>query len=199
MVDIKSSNNNEMLVQVPKQKSVIASQIKLNDHTSFQVHFDVYLEEYFYILLQEKTANSPFYYHNSYTLEELQSKHDIFLTCKTLQKVKERFTELFKNKKVKLISKENGKIIEILMEAKLFCETCILKFELNREIVAIEKDKKILELYDITKKKLNKLNEIVRYLNKNKKNNNRIRKIINELSRIINEYDIPGMEIIDSV
>ena len=83
------------------------------------------------------------------TLEALKQKSNKFALIKNLENFRNFFNEKLKNKEVKLISKDNIKIIEFPLE--IFCEKELINFQLEK--INIEKE-------DLLEKICNELNQL---------------------------------------
>ena len=103
----KKKMNLRMSQDVPEQITVIKKELamKSDKDTSFDIYFDIYHsenEDYLYIKLIENSAVSPFYYHKSFTLEDLRQCHRIF-NAVNIDQVKEALKKSFQFNKIKLV------------------------------------------------------------------------------------------------
>ena len=147
----------KMSLEVPKQPTVIKTQLPIDNDTSFDIYFDIYngdRKKYLYIKLMENTAVAPFYYDRSYTIEELRELDSIFMSV-DIDKAKKHLKDLFDNKKVELNYNEETGGITMILEVRLFYIAYPIKFELYKEMIPEnEKDEQLNNLYNIDKKKL---------------------------------------------
>ena len=170
----------EMSLIVPKQNTVIKTRISLNEDTKFLVNFDLY-QNYLYIAFSEETAHAPFIYDKSYSFEELKNIHAIFGACNNLKEIKDRINQLFKNKRVSINLIEKGEKIEIILEPDFWIGKISIKLEIDKEMVPkSEKDKKLIELYEIVKKNYIKLKNISSYIQSNEAENPTFINLINQ-------------------
>ena len=153
----KSELNLQMSEEVPNQETVSKEVLEIDEEdTSFDIYYDIYEEKYLYIKLQENTAIAPFYYNASYDIEELRNLDDIFKAIE-INKVKGHLKDLFDNKKIKLLYKDQDKKVIIMqLEVVLFIKAYKIDFELDKVMIPEnEKDQMMNKLYNITKEKLN--------------------------------------------
>lgn len=148
--------NLKMSKSLFNQPNVIKRQLPIDSDTSFDIFFDIFKGEskdYLYIKLVENSAVSPFYYNRSYTLEDLQILHRIFL-ADNMDQVKEDLKDLFTHNKVKLFYAKNNDGIIMELEVYLFMKIYKINFELYKEIIPEEeKDAQLNNLYYINKRK----------------------------------------------
>ena len=171
--------------------------LPIDDDTSFDIFCDVYngeTQNYLYIKMKEYTAKAPFFYNRSYELKELYENNLIFKTCDSIEEVRDYLKVLFEQNKVRLRydEEDNQEIIIMEMDAILFADPIKIEFELYREMVPEDKkDDKLIELYEWNKNKLKKIKEIYSFINNEKGEDSE------ELIRLIERCEIPGIEIED--
>ena len=136
------------------------AQLKVNEDTEYNIFYDICQEDdqkFLYIKLEEITANAPFYYNRSYTIEELHAIHKIFKVFDKddFEELLSYLKDLFDNGKIKLsFADPNEDIIEVELNVILFSKSFNLNFELYREMIPNKKDEKMIELYELNKKNL---------------------------------------------
>lgn len=104
------------------------------------------------------------------TLELLKQKSDKFVLIKNLENFRNFFYEKLKNKEIKLISKDNIKILELTFE--IFCEKEIINFQLEK--INIEKE-------DLLEKICNELNQLREKYEKIEEENIKLKNDIEEM------------------
>lgn len=114
-------------------------------------------------------------------MDLLKQKSEKFILIKSLEFFRNFFCEKLKNKEIKLISKQNQKILEVPIE--IFCEKELINF--NLEKIKLEKE----DLLEQLCMEINKLNE--KYEKINEENN----KLKSELEEMKNKYDILNNEL----
>ena len=186
-VDLKLS------LKIRDEKTAYTTKLPINEDTSFDIVYDVYEsdnKQYLYIKMDENTATSPFFYNRSYELEELHQINRIFKTCDTLKEVKEYMKLLFDKNKIRLKYKDDEDIIALELDTILFITPIKIDLDLYREMFPQEeKDNMLLCLYDIDKKKLDKLKNIYKLILSKKDDENS-----KKLFDLFKNYDIPGIE-----
>ena len=160
--------NNES--HAPTNESIIEDE----NHYKYKIFFEIKDKSGIITLINSGICNI-FKYQCSITLDTLMQKSEKFSLIKSLDKFRNFFYEKLKNKEIKLISKENQKIIEIPLE--IFCEKEIINF--NLEKIKIEKD----DLIDKLCLEINQLNE--KYEKVSEENN----KLKSELEDMKIKYD----------
>ena len=160
--------NNES--HAPTNESIIEDE----NHYKYKIFFEI-KDKSGIITLINSGICAIFKYQCSITLDTLMQKSEKFSLIKSLDKFRNFFYEKLKNKEIKLISKENQKIIEIPLE--IFCEKEIINF--NLEKIKIEKD----DLIDKLCLEINQLNE--KYEKVSEENN----KLKSELEDMKIKYD----------
>ena len=69
------------IAKMPHDPKSEGDKLKINQDTSYDIFYDIYIkdeESYFYIKMIENTANAPFYYIRSYTIQDLYKINKIF-------------------------------------------------------------------------------------------------------------------------
>ena len=188
-IDLKLAPNFEKRINAKK------AILPIDNDTAYDIYFDIceYEEnKYLYIKMIENTANAPFYYNKSYTIEDLHSLHKIF-KADNIDEVKMDLKTLFEQKKIKLSFDKNKEIILMELDVINFATNYKINFELYKEMIPFdEKDQKLIDLYNIEKQKLKALKEI-NLLIKNLKGNKGEKDFIFELKKKIDFYEIPGL------
>ena len=188
-IDLKLAPNFEKRINVNK------AILPIDNDTAYDIYFDIceYEEnKYLYIKMIENTANAPFYYNKSYTIEDLHSLHKIF-KADNIDEVKIDLKTLFEQKKIKLSFDKNKEIILMELDVINFATNYKINFELYKEMIPFEeKDQRLIDLYNIEKQKLKALKEII-LLFKNLKGNKGEKDFISELKKKIDFYEIPGL------
>lgn len=177
-----------------------AEHLKINQDTSFDIFYDIYDnddEKFFYIIMKENTANAPFYYIRSYTIQDLHGKNKIFKVFEedNFDEITNYMKRLFEKKKVKISYIENKEdIINIELNVILFANEDKIYFELYREMIPYEeKDQKLLDLYNEQKNR-NKVLKEIQSLLKSFNINQIDKEIINNINKILKSKEIPGIE-----
>ena len=188
-IDLKLAPNFEKRINANK------AILPIDNDTAYDIYFDIceYEEnKYLYIKMIENTANAPFYYNKSYTIEDLHSLHKIF-KADNIDEVKIDLKTLFEQKKIKLSFDKNKEIILMELDVINFATNYKINFELYKEMIPFEeKDQRLIDLYNIEKQKLKALKEII-LLFKNLKGNKGEKDFISELKKKIDFYEIPGL------
>ena len=188
------------LLRMEKQPD---NKLKLNQEnqdTSFDIFYDIFYkdnERYFYIIMQENTANAPFYYIRSYTIKDLHDINKIFKVFEenNFDEIKGYMKTLFEKKKIVLTFELNREdIINMELNVVLFANPDKINLKLYREMIPQEeKDQKLLELYNLQKNKNKLLKEIKSIIEANI-GNKKNKEIINNISHILTSIEIPGIE-----
>ena len=188
-IDLKLAPNFEKRINANK------AILPIDNDTAYDIYFDIceYEEnKYLYIKMIENTANAPFYYNKSYTIEDLHSLHKIF-KADNIDEVKIDLKTLFDQKKIKLSFDKNKEIILMELDVINFATNYKINFELYKEMIPFEeKDQRLIDLYNIEKQKLKALKEII-LLFKNLKGNKGEKDFISELKKKIDFFEIPGL------
>ena len=189
-LSIRKDIDSTLCWTIIKQHTVEKTKLWINEDTCYDIFYDVYDGKYFYIKMEENTAFAPFIYNRSYELEELQKLNKIFKSCCTIEKVKEHIKSLFNQKKIRLRFEEDGEIIRMEMDVVFFCTPLVISFDLYREMTPPEdKDKHLLDLYNLNKLKLKQLKELYSFIQKNDiKNDEKIKSLFKNI-------EIPGIEV----
>jgi hypothetical protein len=194
---VKKEHDKIMSIEVPNKPTSLVEELAIDEDTSFNIYYDICNHEntdYFYIKMVEKTAEAPFYYNRSFTIEELQEVDNSWKSC-DLKDVKEHIKTLFNKKKIKLFyDNDNDKeIIKMELSILLFEDKYKIYFKLYREMVPEEmKDEELLNLYEIEKNKIKMIKELSSILNNF---SNQEEKAIGEkLKQLIFQFEIPGIE-----
>ena len=171
-----------------------------NQDTSFDIFYDIYYkdnESFFYIIMQENTANAPFYFIRSYTIEELHKIKKIFRVFQEddFEEIKSYMKELFEKKKVCLsFELDREDIINMQLNVGLFAREDKVILQLYREMIPQEeKDQKLLDLYNLEKDKIKLLKQI-KLIAETFNGNQQDKEIINYIKNILNSTEIPGIE-----
>ena len=144
-----------------------------------------------FLELKDKTAiitliNSGIYNTYKYqciiTLESLKQKSDKFSLLKSLDNFRNFFYEKLKNKEIKLISKDNIKILELTFE--IFCEKEMINFQLEK--INIEKE-------DLLEKICNEINQLREKYEKVEEENIKLKAEIEDMK---NKYEELNKELI---
>ena len=188
-IDLKLAPNFEKRINANK------AILPIDNDTAYDIYFDIceYEEnKYLYIKMIENTANAPFYYNKSYTIEDLHSLHKIF-KADNIDEVKIDLKTLFEQKKIKLSFDKNKEIILMELDVINFATNYKINFELYKEMIPFEeKDQRLIDLYNIEKQKLKVLKEINLLIEKLKGNKGE-KDFISELKKKIDFYEIPGL------
>ena len=171
-----------------------------NQDTSFDIFYDIFYkdnERYFYIIMQENTANAPFYYIRSYTIKDLHDINKIFKVFEenNFEEIKGYMKTLFEKKKIVLTFELNSEdIINMELNVVLFANPDKINLKLYREMIPQEeKDQKLLDLYNLQKNKNQLLKEIKSIIESNI-GNKQNKEIINNIAHILTSLEIPGIE-----
>ena len=182
-----------------KQLNVEKVQLPINNDTSFDIYYDICEwenEKYLYIKMIENTANAPFYYNKSYSIEDLYNLHKIF-KADDIEEAKEDIKTLFEKGKITLLFDKNECIVIMKLDVINFATNYKINFELYREMIPQEeKDQKLIDLYDLEKKNLKYLKEFLSFLI-NLQEKKEEMEIIEELMKKINSSEIPGIETVN--
>ena len=176
------------------------TQLKINDDTEYNIFYDICEEngeKLLYIKLEEITSDAPFYYNRSYSIEQLHKIHKIFKAFDKddFEDFLSYFKELFDKGRIKLsFVDSNEERIKLELNAILVSRDLKLYFELYREMIPNKKDEKLLELYELTKKKLKLLKEIKILADQFNQGNPQEKEIISKVKDIYNNFEIPGIE-----
>ena len=160
----------------PPNESIIEDE----NHYKFKIFFELKENSAIITLLNSGICNI-FKYQCKITLDLLKQKSEKFILIKSLEFFRNFFCEKLKNKEIKLISKQNQKILEMPIE--IFCEKELINF--NLEKIKLEKE----DLLEQLCMEINKLNE--KYEKINEENN----KLKSELEEMKNKYDILNNEL----
>ena len=190
-IDLKLSQDESFLSKAEK------AQLSINKDTAYNIYYNSYDsgdEQFLYLKLEENTADAPFFYHRTYDINELHLLHKIFKSDDDVFQVKDDLKSMFKCNKIKIsFQNANEDIIEMHLDVMNFAQNYIINFDLYKEMIPEGKDDKLISLYDLTKSKLKLIKEI-KFLLNNSKGNKDDNKIIEELKKIINSKEIPGLE-----
>ena len=171
-----------------------------NQDTSFDIFYDIFNkdnESFFYIIMQENTANAPFYYIRSFTIKDLHDINKIFKVFEenNFDEIKGYMQTLFEKNKIILTFELNREdIINMELNVVLFANPDKINLKLYREMIPQEeKDQKLLELYNLEKNKNKLLKEIKSIIEANV-GNQKNKEIINNIKHILTSIEIPGIE-----
>ena len=187
------------IAKMPHDPKSEGDKLKINQDTSYDIFYDIYIkdeESYFYIKMIENTANAPFYYIRSYTIQDLYKINKIFKVFENdnFGEIKNYMKKLFEKNKIQLKYEQNEDIINMQLNVILFANEDKINFELYREMIPYEEqDEKLLDLYNQHKNK-NKLIKEIKLLLNNFNGNQKDQQIINYLNNLINSKIIPGIE-----
>lgn len=189
-IDLKLAPHFETNLNVEKVK------LAVNKDTSYDIYYDICEyenEKYLFIKMIENTANAPFYYNRSYSIEDLHNLHKIF-KADDIDEAKQDLKTLFNQGKICLNFEKDENIIIMKLDVILFANNYKINIDLYREMIpAEEKDQRLIELYNINKKKLKYLKEIFIFKEKYRGNKNEI-DIIEKIRTIFDNLEIPGIE-----
>ena len=172
--------------------------LEINEDTEFRIFYDIYNDEdekYFYIKMVETTADAPFYYIRSYTINELHQLNKIFKVFENdnFEEIKKYMNTLFEKNKIKLNFEQNEEIIKMNLDVILFADKDKVSFELYREMIPNEKkDSKLLDLYSSEKDKNKVIKQIYSFVYNFK--GNKDKEIIDNLKKLLKSKEIPGIE-----
>ena len=176
------------------------TELKINEDTEYNIFYDICEEngeKLLYIKLEEITSDAPFYYNRSYSIEQLHEIHKIFKAFDKddFEDFLSYFKELFDKGRIKLsFADSSEERIKLELNAILVSRDLRLYFELYREMIPNKKDEKLLELYELTKKKLKLLKEIKIFTDQFNQGNPQEKEIISKIKEIYNNFEIPGIE-----
>ena len=176
------------------------TELKINEDTEYNIFYDICEEngeKLLYIKLEEITSDAPFYYNRSYSIEQLHEIHKIFKAFDKddFEDFLSYFKELFDKGRIKLsFADSSEERIKLELNAILVSRDLRLYFELYREMIPNKKDEKLLELYELTKKKLKLLKEIKIFADQFNQGNPQEKEIISKIKEIYNNFEIPGIE-----
>ena len=176
------------------------TELKINEDTEYNIFYDICEEngeKLLYIKLEEITSDAPFYYNRSYSIEQLHKIHKIFKAFDKddFEDFLSYFKELFDKGRIKLsFADSSEERIKLELNAILVSRDLKLYFELYREMIPNKKDEKLLELYELTKKKLKLLKEIKIFSDQFNQGNPQEKEIISKIKEIYNNFEIPGIE-----
>ena len=195
--NIKRNLDKVMSLEVPNKPTSFVEELKIDEDTSFSIYYDIYNDEnedYLYIKMVENTAEAPFYYNRSFTIEELQELDKSWKSC-DLKDIKEHIKTLFNKRKIKLFydNDNNKEIIKMELNILLFEDKYNVYFRLYKEMIPEEmKDKELLNLYKIEKSKIKMIKELASIFNSF---SNQEEKAFGEkLKQLIFQFEIPGIE-----
>ena len=195
--NIKRELDKVMSLEVPNKPTSLVEELKIDEDTSFNIYYDIYNDEdtdYFYIKMVEKTAEAPFYYNRSFTIEELQELDKSWKSC-DIKDVKEFVKILFNKRKIKLFyDNDNDKeIIKMELNIILFEDKYNIYFKLYKEMIPEEmKNKELIHLYEIEKIQIKLFKELILMLNSY--SNPEEKAIKEKLKQLIFQFAIPGIE-----
>ena len=175
-----------------------SKKLEINEDTEFRIFYDIYNDEdekYFYIKMVETTADAPFYYIRSYTINELHQLNKIFKVFENdnFEEIKKYMNTLFEKNKIKLNFEQNEEIIKMNLDVILFADKDKVSFELYREMIPNEKkDSKLLDLYSSEKDKNKVIKQIYSFVYNFK--GNKDKEIIDNLKKLLKSKEIPGIE-----
>ena len=184
------------LVHDPEKDTI---KLNINEDISYDINFDTYDnedEKYFYFKMTENTADAPFYYIRSYTINDLHKLNKIYKVFEkdNLDELKHYMNTLFEKNKISLKFEQNEVIIKMDINAQLFANDELLFFELYKEMIPEnEKDAKLLDIYTLNKKDMKCLKELTIFAN-NFRGNQKEMLLINQLKSILSLREIPGIE-----
>ena len=199
MIENIKRDIDQEIAKIEHDREKDSIKLSINDDTSYDIYFDTYDnedEKYFYIKMQENTADAPFYYIRSYTIKDLHELHMIYKVFEkdNLDKLKDYMKTLFDKNKITLKFENDEVIIKMDINAQLFADDELLFFELYREMIPEkEKDDKLLDIYKLNKKDMKALKQITYFIN-NFEGNQEEMKFIRGLKDILNLKEIPGIE-----
>ena len=199
MIENRKRDIDQEIAKIEHDREKDSIKLSINDDTSYDIYFDTYDnedEKYFYIKMQENTADAPFYYIRSYTIKDLHELHMIYKVFEkdNLDKIKDYMKTLFDKNKITLKFENDEVIIKMDINAQLFADDELLFFELYREMIPEkEKDTKLLDIYKLNKKDMKALKQITYFIN-NFEGNQEEMKFIRGLKDILNLKEIPGIE-----
>ena len=199
MIENIKRDIDQEIAKIEHDREKDSIKLSINDDTSYDIYFDTYDnedEKYFYIKMQENTADAPFYYIRSYTIKDLHELHMIYKVFEkdNLDKLKDYMKTLFDKNKITLKFENDEVIIKMDINAQLFADDELLFFELYREMIPEkEKDTKLLDIYKLNKKDMKALKQITYFIN-NFEGNQEEMKFIRGLKDILNLKEIPGIE-----
>lgn len=193
MEKIKKDINLELAPDFEKKPSAFKTELSINNDTTFDIYYDVCkIEEkgeFLYFKMKENTADAPFYYNVSYTIQQLHEIHSIFKSV-NLNELKEHLKILFANRRINLSFEQNEEIIKMELNVYFFFLSYKIYFKLYKEIIpAQEKDKKLIDLYSLQKEKLKLLKKYFSF-----KGSNEETEIIKKLNEKFKDLVIPGLE-----
>ena len=152
---------NEIIVENKKISDVPEEErIKLDDDTIFR--FSCYIKNgYLHLKLSEIGVFCPFIYEKPLNLEKMKDINSAFESCNTLDDVKFHINNLFKNKMIKLVRKDD----KIKLEVTVLKISGPDKFEIELiRSMTSKKNETLIELYNIQKKDNKTFKEIETYL-----------------------------------
>ena len=179
----KEELNQKMSIDITNRESAAKYNLAIDEDTAFTIYFDIYKyckeKEYLYFKMEENTAVAPFFYDVSYVKDELVQIHPIFKSV-DMDQAKEHIESLFNNKMVKLhYANEERTEIKMEIDSFWFITKIKIPFELHKEMIREEeKDKYMIELYNINKKRKKMAKLLNAYL---KPNGGDYKNIINDL------------------
>ena len=177
MDDKPSKNEIKNETQAPTNESIIEDE----NHYKFKIFLEIKDKSAIITLINSGISNI-FKYQCNITLDSLKQKSEAFSLIKSLEYFSNFFYEKLKNKEIKLISKENQKILEIPVE--IFCEKELIDF--NLEKIKLEKG-------DLLEKLCNEINLLNEKYEKISKENIKLKSEIEEMK---NKYDRLNNELI---
>ena len=154
--------------------------IKDSSHTEFILDMKI-IDENIHFKIKEDKVYSPFTFEGDYNLEDFREKHKAFKSCKDLEEVLRHLYQLYDNKKVKLYILSSEKCRDLLFTVwDISKEDDTKEFTLVQKMTE-EKDKSLMDLYNIQKKQIEILKAVKDMVEKNLTEENPLTKNIKKI------------------
>ena len=134
--------------------------LKDNDETQFI--FRMYIKDNsIHFCLQENNLYVPFTFENSFTMDDFIERHKIFKACEDLEEVYKHLEKLYDKEKIFLYNMGDEEHRYLIIKVDFISEENeeTQEFEVDLKMTE-EKDRDLLELYNIQKQQIAKLKKI---------------------------------------
>ena len=159
-----NSNISEIEIKIKNSENIDKKKlIKFGENTTFEFNCDV-KGDHLTITLSEVDVLAPFVYTTDLTINDMIEAHRMFMSCDTLEIVKEHIVRLFEDRRVNLEQREDEEIT-LIFQGLYISYVDEFKITLERKMTE-NKDKMLMKLYSSLKEKNKILDDIKDYLEK---------------------------------
>ena len=159
-----NSNISEIEIKIKNSENIDKKKlIKFGENTTFEFNCDV-KGDHLTITLSEVDVLAPFVYTTDLTINDMIEAHRMFMSCDTLEIVKEHIVKLFEDRRVNLEQREDEEIT-LIFQGLYISYVDEFKITLERKMTE-NKDKMLMKLYSSLKEKMKLLDDIKDYLEK---------------------------------